>query len=131
MIKYLLFICLSVGFVSCKKEIPLQITTKTYDLKSDLDCTAGNCTYVHFGFQVVSGNESVSKSMNNCFVKFGQSIVALQNDKTASSYDTLALNFIHNYNEVYRTYPGRAVAWEGNFKVNHQDLSPKLYQLVW
>ncbi len=67
MIKYLLFICLSIGFVSCKKEIPLQITTKTYDLKSELDCSVGNCTYVHFEIPSVSGNQAVSKAMNDRF----------------------------------------------------------------
>ncbi len=131
MTKYLLFICLSIGFVGCKKEIPLQITTKTYDLKSELDCTAGNCTYVHFEIPFVSGNQAVSKSMNDHFFKFVESVVAVQNEKKTSSYDTLALNFIHNYNEVYRTYPDNALAWEANFKVNHKDLSPKVYQVVW
>ncbi len=131
MIKYLLFICLSIGFVSCKKEIPLQITTKTYDLKSELDCSVGNCTYVHFEIPSVSGNQAVSKAMNDRFFKFVESIVAFQNDKKTSSYDTLAINFVHNYNEVYRTYPDNAVAWEANFKVNHKAVSPKVYQVVW
>lgn len=129
--KFLLFTCLSVIFVGCKKEIPLQISTKTYDLKSDVNCVIDNCTYVHLEIPFVSGNQAVSKSMNDYFFKFVQGIMAFQSDKKTNSYDTLAINFIKNYNEVNRTYPDNALAWEANFKVNHKALSPKVYQVFW
>lgn len=131
MIRYLLFICLSIISVSCKKEIPLQITTKTYDLKSQIDCSVGNCTYVHIEIPVVSGNKEVSKLMNDSIFAFVDEIMARNSDKKTASYDTLALNFITNYNEVSRTYPNHAVAWEANFKTNHKELSPKVYQIYW
>lgn len=128
---FILFICLSVSFLSCKKEIPLQITTKTYDLKSEIDCSVGNCTYVHFEIPTAVGNKLISKPINDSIFDFVEKILFFSTDKKTKSYDTLALNFIHNYNEANRTYPDHAVAWEANFKANHKALSAKVYQVFW
>src|SRR5690606_13551286 len=46
-------------------------------------------------------------------------------------YDTLALNFIDHFNEINRTYPDNAIAWEANFKTEHKGLSNKVYQVFW
>lgn len=128
--KILLFICFSVLFVSCKKQAILQVTTKTYDLKSQLNCTAGNCTYVHFEIPVVFGNEELSEPMNNLILNFIKSAMSFENDKKTKSYDTIAMKFINHYNEVYKTYPENSIAWEANFKSTHKNLSNKVYQIV-
>lgn len=128
--KIVLLICLTMVLVSCKKQVPLQITTKTYDLKSENNCTAGNCTYAHFEIPVVLGTEEQSKPLNDLIFDFVVNAVKFENDKQTKSYDTLALNFVNHYNEVYKTYPENAVAWEANFKSSHKNLSQKVYQIV-
>lgn len=125
-----MFICVLMVFVSCKKQTSLQITTKSYDLKSEKNCTVGNCTYVHFEIPVVLGTEEQSKPLNDLIFNFVASAVKFENDKKTKSYDTLALNFVNHYNEVYKTYPENAVAWEANFKSSHKNLSQKVYQIV-
>ncbi|MEG1376495.1 MAG: DUF4163 domain-containing protein [Myroides sp.] len=131
MIKYLLFICLSVGFVSCKKEIPLQITTKTYDLKSDLDCTAGNCTYVHLEIPVASGNPLITQPINDTLFGFVYNELYLASNSKTNSYDSLAHHFVRRYEEFNRTFPSEnALAWEANFECTHKNISNKVYQVV-
>lgn len=130
MIKYLLLICLSLSLINCKKENPLQINTITYDLKSEHNCTNENCTYVHIEAPQIIGNEVVSKLINEQYFTFVQEILSFENDAKTNSYDTLALNFIKNYNEAYRTYPENALPWEANFNLEHKPLSLKVYQFV-
>lgn len=129
--KILLFICLSIGFLGCKKANPLQVSIKTYSLKSELNCVQGNCTYVHLEVPFFLGNEVVAKPINDNIFKFVQEEIRFQDDKKTTSYDTLALNFINRYNEVFRTYPENALAWEADFKVTHREISHKLYQVVY
>lgn len=127
----LLFICLSLSFTSCKKEIPLQFVTKNYDAKSKLDCRSGNCTYVHLEVPFATGNELISKTINDTLFKFINSKICFENDIKTTSYDTLALHFIAAYDEVNRTYPEEAIAWEANFRTTHEALSTTTYQVVW
>lgn len=128
--KILLFVCFLFVFVSCKKEGTLQVITKTYDLKSENNCSAGNCTYAHFEIPEIIGKEELSKPLNELVLNFIQSTVSFENDKKTKSYDTIALNFINHYNEVYKTYPENSIAWEANFKSTHKNISHKLYQIV-
>ena len=129
--KILVFICLSVCFISCKKEIPLEFTTKTYDFKSESDCTVGNCTYVHFEIPTASGNNAIATPINKSFFDFVESVMSFEDEKKTASYDTLALNFIDRFNEMNRTYPDNSIAWEADFKANHKSISNKVYQVFW
>lgn len=127
--KYLLFVCLSLCLVGCKKENLLEFSTKTFELKSNVDCEIDNCTYIHLEIPIATGNEMVTKQINDSIFSFVEKTTQFNSDKKTTSYDTLALNFIVNYNEVNRTYPGNTLAWEANFKLNHKALSPNVYQV--
>jgi len=129
--KILVISCLLVGFISCKKDIPLEFTTKTYDFKSESDCTVGNCTYVHFEIPVASGNAAIAATINKRVFEFVESVMSFEDENKTASYDTLALNFIDHFNEINRTYPDNAIAWEANFKTEHKGLSNKVYQVFW
>ena len=130
--KILLFICLSFFLSTCaKKETSLQFVTKTFHYKSDINCETGNCTYVHFEIPIASGKPIISNAVNQQIFDFIQNTAFKQVNKTVTSYDSLAINFINQYNEINRTYPNDIIAWEANFKVNHQPLANKVYQIVW
>ncbi|WCM41355.1 RsiV family protein [Flavobacterium sp. CBA20B-1] len=129
--KIILFICLSIAFVACKKANSLKVTQKTYSLQSALNCVPNNCTYAHIEVPFFWGNNVVAKPINDSIFKFVQEEIRFQDDKTTASYDTLVLNFINHYNEIFRTYPENALAWEASFKASHQAVSHKLYQVVY
>lgn len=127
----LLYICLSLFFVSCRKQVPLQFSTTNYEARTKLNCKPGNCTYVHLEIPFASGPEAVSQSINKTLFQFVSSKICFENDKKTTSYDTLARHFIASYDEVNRIYPEEAIAWEANFKVSHEALSFTTYQVVW
>jgi len=127
----LLFICLSVLFASCRKQVPLQFSTKDYEARTKLNCKPGNCTYIHLEIPEASGPEAASQNINKVLFQFVSSKICLDNEKKTSSYDTLAQHFIASYDEVNRIYPEEAIAWEANFKVSHKALSATTYQVVW
>lgn len=127
----LLYLCLSLFFASCRKQVPLQFSTKNYEARTKHNCRPGNCTYVHLEIPVASGPEAASQAINKTLFQFVSSKICFENDKTATSYDTLAQHFIASYDEVNRIYPEEAIAWEADFKVSHKALSAATYQVVW
>lgn len=129
--KFFLLICLSVIFMSCKKEPMVVFTTKNYDFRSNKNCEKDNCTYVHLEIPVASGNEMITKPINEVLFNFVNDHLHYHNQPKTTSYDTLAQQFIAEYEETSRVYPDFSVAWEADFKVKHNNLSDKVYQVVW
>lgn len=129
--KLLLFICLSICFFSCKKANKLKVTTKTYSLKSEFNCVQNNCTYAYIEVPFFEGKKNIVKPINDSIFTFVEQTMRFKDDKKTNSYDSLTSNFIKHYNEIYRTYPENALAWEANFKVNYNQISHKLYQVVY
>lgn len=123
-------ILLSVSYGCTKKENPLLIKTKQFDFKADENCIR-NCSYVHLEIPIASGNPSVSTNINNHVLNFFKNTIAIGKVNDSLTYQDLGERFIFQYKEVNRTYPEEAIAWEANFKVNHQSLSSKVYQIVW
>ncbi|HUH25195.1 MAG TPA: RsiV family protein [Flavobacterium sp.] len=128
--KIVLFICLSVAFISCKKEKALIFSTKNYDLKSDVNCIKENCTYIHLEIPVATGNETVSKPINDTIFGFVNSLLRFTDDPKTTSYDSLTKYFINQYEDLNKTYPS-SVAWEATFKVSQKELSAQTHQIVW
>ncbi len=129
--KLLLFICLSMCFWGCKKENQLKVSTKTYRLNSEFNCVQNNCTYAYIEVPFFEGRKNIVKPINDSIFNFIEQTIRFKGDKKVKSYDTLALNFINHYNEVYLTYPENALAWEANFKVSNNSMSSKLHQVVY
>lgn len=125
------FFCFAFFFLSCKKEATLSFVTQNYDYKSTENCVNKNCTYVHLEVPVAKGNEVIAKPINDAVFNFVNGILHFKNNKKTTSYDTLALNFIANYDEISRNYPDEAIAWEANFKATHGALSENTYQMMW
>lgn len=129
--KIVLLICLSIAFVSCKKENPIAFSTKSYDYKSTINCEKENCTYVHIEIPFANGNENIVKPINDSVFSFVNNLLYFENDKKTNSYDTLAQRFIRQYDETSRVFPNETVAWEANIKTAHKNLSEHTYQMVW
>ncbi|MBS7320212.1 MAG: DUF3298 domain-containing protein [Myroides sp.] len=129
--KTIYFIFLSILCLGCsKKESTLQFSTKTIDYKTQKNCTEGNCTYVHLEIPIALGSTEPAYNINQTLFDFVNKNLSFQNNKTTKSYDTLALHFIKQYDDVFLTYPENALAWEANFKSNHRSISNKIYQFV-
>lgn len=128
----LLFLCFLSILLSCKKKENLQFETHYFEARSTVDCSTDNCAYAHFEIPVASGiNEGAVKKINTVLQDFVKSKLTNIPHKNTSSYDTLALNFIKAYDEDRKASLDDAVAWEVNFKLNHNSLSSETYQIVW
>lgn len=129
--KLFLFLNLSLIFISCKTKPTVVFETKTYDFRTDKNCEEYNCTYIHLEIPVASGDEMITKPINQVLFDFVNDNLHYQNQPKTTSYDSLAQQFIIEYEETTQTYPDFSPAWEANFKVEHNKLSEKVYQVVW
>src|SRR5690554_942466 len=129
--KFFLFISLSLIFISCKTKPTVVFETKIYDFRTDKNCEEYNCTYIHLEIPVASGNEMITKPINQVLFNFVNDNLHYHNQPKTTSYDSLAQQFITEYEKTTQTYPDFSPAWEANFKVEHNKLSEKVYQVVW
>lgn len=129
--KLICFILFSIFCMGCREKAPtIQFTTKTVDLSSQKNCHQENCTYVHLEIPIAWGSPIIANNINQTVFDFINKSVPFATNNITKSYDSIALRFIKQYDDVYQTYPENALAWEANFKSTHSSISNKIYQIV-
>ena len=129
--KILLFICLSVFFIGCKHKQTLNFSTETYALKSENNCFPNNCANIHLEVPKISGNSTIAKNIENDVYAFITNSLSFDHLINENNYNTIINEFIANYDNVYKTYPTEATAWEANYKLNQKSISKSAYQMVY
>jgi Deacetylase PdaC/Protein of unknown function (DUF3298) len=109
---FILFIVLSVIFVSCSKELTFE--NRSFEQKTTLPCKE-NCPYIRVKIPVAKGNSIVADSINKKIFSVLKGIIYFgEKPFTSSNYTDLLDSFIGSYEKMQRQFPEDTFGWEGD-----------------
>ncbi|MDM1396746.1 DUF4163 domain-containing protein [Myroides odoratimimus] len=113
--KSLLFLCLFITFISCKKDKEFSFEEKVYQKILLESCIEDDCTEVKINTAEIIDpvNDITTKINQNNLVIINDILSFDENPHDVSSYDEIVSSFINSFTEMAKKFPKDSFPWKG------------------